>query len=101
MLSPELTLQPVHMDGSLLMVNGFDAGIVSFLNHFARKSWALDILFVLSSSYLVRVAGIVPLFRWACFRHGEGKTEKRELLVYGMISSLVALLISRGVSHIL
>jgi len=89
------------MECSLLMVNGFDAGIVSFLNHFARKSWALDILFVLSSSYLVRVAGIVPLYWWAWFRHGEGKTEKRELLVYGMISSLVALLISRGVSHIL
>jgi len=83
------------------MVNPFDSGIISFLNHFARRSWALDTLFVLSSSYLVRVAGIVPLYWWAWFREGEGKTEKRDILVFGMISSIVALVISRLFSHLL
>lgn len=83
------------------MVNPFDAGIVSYLNHFARRSWAVDTLFVLSSSYLLRVAGIVPLYWWAWFRQGEGKTEKRDILVFGMIASLVALLVSRVLSHVL
>jgi len=83
------------------MVNPFDAAIVSFLNHFARRSWAFDTLIVLSSSYLLRVAGIVPLYWWAWFRQGEGKTEKRDILIFGMIFSLVALLVSRGFSKML
>src|SRR5215471_3965599 len=83
------------------MLNPFDAGIISFLNQFARRSWALDTLAVLSSSYLLRVAGIVPLYWWAWFRRGEGNTGKRDILVFGMISSLVALLISRAFSHLL
>jgi len=83
------------------MVNPFDAAIISFLNHFARRSWAFDTLIVLSSSYLLRVAGIVPLYWWAWFRQGEGKTEKRDFLIFGMIFSLVALLISRGFSKML
>jgi undecaprenyl-diphosphatase len=83
------------------MVNPFDAGIVSYLNHFARRSWAVDTLFVLTSSYLLRVAGIVPLCWWAWFRQGEGKTEKRDILLFGMISCLGALLISRVLSQVL
>lgn len=83
------------------MLNPLDAGTISFLNHFARRSWALDTLFVLSTNYLVRVAGIVPLYWWAWFRQGEAKTEKRDILVFGMGASLVALLISRVLSHAL
>lgn len=82
------------------MVNPFDAGIVSYLNHFARRSWAVDTLFVLSSSYLVRVAGIVPLCWWAWFRQGEGKTQKRDILLFGLISCVAALIISRVFSRV-
>lgn len=83
------------------MVNPFDHRIVSYLNHFARRSWALDTLLVLSTNYLLRAAGIVPLYWWAWFRRGEGKTEKRDLLIFGMISSLIALFASRLLSHLL
>ena len=83
------------------MVNPFDHGIVSYLNQFARRSWALDTLFILSTNYLLRVAGIVPLYWWAWFRQGEAKAEKRNILVFGMISSLIALVISRVSSHFL
>jgi|SRR5579864_4782741 len=83
------------------MVNPVDAGIISFLNHFARRSWAVDTLFVLSTNYLLRVAGIVPLYWWAWFRHGEAKTEKRDILVFGMISALIALFVARAFSYFL
>lgn len=82
------------------MVNPFDAGIISFLNHFARRSWAVDTLFVLSTNYLLRVAGIVPLYWWAWFRQGEDKSEKRDVLMFGMAASLVALLTSRVLAHL-
>jgi len=85
----------------IIMVNRFDSGIISFLNHFARRSWAVDTFFVLTSSYLLRVAGIVPLYWWAWFRQGEGKTEKRDLLVFGMVASLAAIVLSRALSHFL
>ena len=58
-------------------------------------------LFVLCSNYLLRVAGIVPLYWWAWFREGEGKTGKRDILMFGMISCLFALLLSRMVAAIL
>ncbi|HEY6250433.1 MAG TPA: phosphatase PAP2 family protein [Candidatus Angelobacter sp.] len=83
------------------MLNPFDAGVISFLNHFARRSWAVDTLFVLSTNYLVRVAGIVPLCWWAWFRQGEAKSEKRDILIFGMLSSLLALLVSRLLSRVL
>src|SRR5262249_5761262 len=84
-----------------MVLNPFDAGIVSYLNHFARRSWAVDTSFVLCSSYLLRVAGIVPLYWWAWFRQGESKTEKRDILVFGMLASLVALAVSRLLSYLL
>jgi len=83
------------------MLNPFDAGTISFLNQFARRSWALDTLFVLSTNYLVRVAGIIPLYWWAWFRPGEDKTEKRDFLIFGMVWSLVALFVSRLLAYML
>src|SRR5579864_8559272 len=83
------------------MVNPVDAGIISFLNHFARKSWALDLFFVLCSNYLLRAAGIVPLYWWAWFREGDAKTEKRQTLLFGMVSCLFALLVSRIIAEVL
>ena len=82
-------------------MNPFDADIISFLNHFARRSWAVDTLFALTTNYLLRVAGIIPLYWWAWFRRGEAKTEKRDILVFGMASSLIALLVARVLAHVL
>jgi undecaprenyl-diphosphatase len=83
------------------MVNPFDVGVISHLNHLARRSWALDGFFVLCSNYLLRVAGIVPLYWWAWFDDSKGKTVKRDTLVFGMISCLFTLLLSRVLSAIL
>lgn len=77
------------------MVNCFDARIIFFFNQFARRSWTLDTAVWLSTSYLFRAAGIVPLIWWAWFRRGEHKREERETLLYGMFSCLFSLAISR------
>ena len=84
--------------GTLANLNPFDAGIISFFNHFARRSWAFDHLVVLSSSYLFRVAGIVPLIWWAWFRDGEESTKKRDILAFGMMSCLFSLAVARILS---
>jgi undecaprenyl-diphosphatase len=83
------------------MVNPLDARFISSLNHFARRSWAFDYLFVLCSNYLLRAAGIVPLFWYAWFGHAEEvetKERKREVLIFGMIACVFALLLSRLIS---
>ncbi|MBZ5524576.1 MAG: phosphatase PAP2 family protein [Acidobacteriia bacterium] len=82
----------------ILNVNPFDAGIISFLNRFARHSWAFDNFVVFTSSYLFRVAGIVPLVWWAWFRDGEGKTTKRDTVAFGMIGCLFSLAFARMLS---
>jgi undecaprenyl-diphosphatase len=82
----------------MIMVNHFDADVISYLNHFARRSWTLDTFFVLWSNYLLRVAGIIPLYWWAWFRDGEAKTAKRDTLIFGMISCIFALFLSRTLS---
>jgi undecaprenyl-diphosphatase len=79
-------------------VNPFDAGIISFFNRFARHSWAFDQFVVLTSSYLFRVAGIVPLLWWAWFRDGEGKAGKRDVVAFGMIGCLFSLACARILS---
>lgn len=83
------------------MVNPVDSGIISFFNHFARKSWAFDTFLVLCSNYLLRAAGIVPLYWWAWFRKTPAKAEERRTLLFGMVSCIFALLVSRIVAHVL
>jgi undecaprenyl-diphosphatase len=89
------------------VLNPFDAGIISFFNRFAHRSWAFDAFIELSSSYLFRVAGIVPLIWWAWFKNGEHSADSpetnsaREILLYGAFSCLVALAVSRVLSAVL
>jgi undecaprenyl-diphosphatase len=89
------------------LVNPFDARIVSWLNHWAQRSWALDAAIGLSSSYLFRVAGIVPVIWWAWFREDSNskgnpvaKARDCEFLAFGMLSCLFSLFVSRMVSRI-
>lgn len=77
------------------MVNPFDGAVIHYLNHFARRSYALDAGVVLATNYLLRAAGIVPLYWWAWFADDPERDSKRSILVFGMLSSVLALLLSR------
>lgn len=84
-----------------MVVNPFDRAVIHYLNHFARRSYALDAGVVLATNYLFRVAGIVPLYWWAWFTDDPERDSKRSMLVFGMVSSVLALLLSRLLSSLL
>jgi undecaprenyl-diphosphatase len=82
-------------------VNPFDAGVVTFLNQFARRSYALDDLVLLASSYLFRVTGILALLWWAWFRERGDRSRTREILASGMIACLLSLALARALALLL
>jgi undecaprenyl-diphosphatase len=83
-------------------MNAFDFTIVQFLNTFSHRSWALDsFLLLLSENFLLKGAVITILYWWAWFRKGEHKSEERSFLLFGILSSYPALLISRFFSFML
>jgi undecaprenyl-diphosphatase len=80
-------------------VNFFDAGIISFLNEFARRSWNFDnFVCLVALSYLFKGAGPACLFWWAWFRKDEDSTRNRELLISGLLAAFLALLVARGLA---
>ncbi len=82
-------------------VNAFDAGVVAFFNHFARRSYALDGLVRLVNGYMFRVTGILAVLWWAWFRDREDKSTTREVLASGMLACLFSLALSRGLSAVM
>lgn len=82
------------------MVNPVDSYLISHLNHLARRSWAFDNFFVLCSNYLLRAAGIVPLYWWAWFGEDGDRVKKRETLAFGLIACVFALFLSRLIAAI-
>jgi undecaprenyl-diphosphatase len=82
-------------------VNPFDASVVTFLNQFARRSYALDDLVEIASGYLFRVTGILALLWWAWFRERGDRSRTREILASGMIGCLFSLAIARAMAFLL
>jgi undecaprenyl-diphosphatase len=76
-------------------VDSFDYHIVSFLNRFAHRSWSLDTVFYLIDA---NTPGAVPLAMgiwWGWFKEGDKKERNREYLLFGIISTLVAIFAAR------
>lgn len=82
-------------------VNPFDAGVVTFFNQFARRSYAFDSLVRLASSYMFRVTGILALLWWAWFRERGDRVRAREILASGMVACLFSLAIARSLALLL
>jgi|SRR5580704_3395748 undecaprenyl-diphosphatase len=76
-------------------VISFDYSIVSFLNRFAHRSWTFDTVFYLIDG---NAPGAMPLavgIWWAWFKEGEKKERNREYLLFGVISTLTAIVAAR------
>lgn len=76
----------------------FDEGIVQFFNQFARRSFAFDkIVENISRNDLLKGGIVVSLLIWLWFREGEKHEQerRREILLFGLFSSLAALLVAR------
>ncbi len=80
-------------------MNSFDAAIISFLNGFAHRSWTFDTLVSLFGfNVLLKGGVIVALLWWAWFRYGESRAHDRDLLLYGVIASFLAVVLARALS---
>ena len=83
-------------------MNPFDSSIIHFVNSLARHSWAFDsFVYMLSGNDFLKGGVIVTLIWWAWFRPGPNKTNDREYLVCGILASLLAVLIARGLATML
>jgi undecaprenyl-diphosphatase len=83
-------------------MNPFDSSIITFLNSFARHSWAFDSsVYMISGNDLLKGGVIVTLIWWAWFRPSANQADDRRYLICGILASLVAVLIARGLAIML
>jgi undecaprenyl-diphosphatase len=82
------------------MLNPFDAGILSFLNGFAHRSWLVDgLLRLVSENYLFKGAVPAALMWWVWFRRDERTSGRRQLLLSSLFAGFLALVVSRGLAQ--
>jgi undecaprenyl-diphosphatase len=83
-------------------MNGFDSTILSFLNTFVHRSWIFDaVIVVLEGNRLLKGGLIMALFCWVWIKLGEERRKNREILLYGMLVSVPAVLLARGLALLL
>jgi undecaprenyl-diphosphatase len=80
-------------------INSFDYHIISFLNTFAHHSWTFDTFFFLMDSNRLVTAPILVLLWWAWFKQGEDQAENREILLFGILSSFLAVFCVRALAY--
>ena len=78
-------------------MNRFDLSIIHFLNAFAHRSWMFDNFVAWVAEVNLTKGGIaMGLFWWAWFQNDDKPdSEKREFLIFGFLSSCIALLVSQ------
>jgi undecaprenyl-diphosphatase len=87
----------VNLETALISI---DNDIVVLLNQFAHRWWTLDsFIMLVGFNPLIKGGVITSLIWWAWFRPGANKSRDRELLIYGIIACLLALLVSRTLAH--
>src|ERR1700692_4692340 len=77
-------------------MNAFDISIIHFLNAFSHRSELFDTFVLnLSDNNLLKGGVIMALFWWAWVGSGDAQRERRELLLFGLFASLLAVLLAR------
>lgn len=78
-------------------MNGFDLTILHFINSFAGRSRLLDtIVWHMASDLLLSGGFVMALFWWAWMSNDDQKhSEKREILIFGLIASVISLFVAR------
>jgi undecaprenyl-diphosphatase len=83
-------------------MNFFDSSIVTFLNSFARHSWAFDsFVCMLSGNDLLKGGVVVALIWWTWFRPNAGTDDTRQHLICAIFACLLAVLIARALAILL
>lgn len=94
-----LSLWRMHAFAAVVVpaVVALDYRIILFVNHFARRSWALDTLFYEIDSNPLATAPLLMAMWWAWFkdRGGEAEIHNREVLLHGLVGSFLYILLFR------
>jgi undecaprenyl-diphosphatase len=76
--------------------NPFDANIIHFINSFAHRSWLIDAFIVLfTTNDLLKGALLTCLFWWVWVRRDEATSERREILLFGVVACGVSVMFTR------
>ncbi len=76
-----------------------DYQVVSWLNQFAHRSQYFDeFVWLISSNYVLKTALFIALLTWQWFLDDEHTTHRRVRLMFGLIASWAAVLITRVIS---
>jgi len=76
----------------------FDTSVLSYLNGFSRHSHTFDcVVTILASNQLTKGGVIVALYWWVWVRRGN-KSRDHEYLVFGLMASLAAIAVARGIA---
>jgi len=83
-------------------MNPFDSSIITFLNSFARHSWAFDsFVYMLSGNDLLKGGVVVALIWWTWFRPNGHRDDTRQHLICAIFAGLLAVVIARGLAVML
>ena len=83
-------------------MNSFDSSIVSFLNDLAGHWKTFDELMVfISDSPLVKGGLIMACLWWVWFRRESDGPNRRDYVVATVLAGIVAVLVARGLAHVL
>jgi undecaprenyl-diphosphatase len=83
-------------------MNGFDAGIIHFLNQFAQRSWFADCLIsVVADNDLLSGGFIMSIFWWAWFRDDKAEEKDRQFILSTIFLASLALFLARALALLL
>jgi undecaprenyl-diphosphatase len=87
---------------SVCILNSLDTSVISFLNSFAHRSFALDAAVVLlATNTLIKGGVITALIWWAWFRPSANHILDRELLSCGIFTAFLSVLVARTLANLL
>lgn len=77
-------------------MNPFDSHIIHFLNSFAHRSWVFDTLVTQVETYEVLKGGVIMALFWSAWiLYGNADPENKGKLLFGLVSSLFAMVLAR------
>lgn len=80
-------------------MNPLDWYVLSYLNHFAHRSWTLDyFVILLSKNYVLKTGLIVAMLGWLWARREDPVRPHRPIIVFGLVASCVGIVLNRAMA---
>jgi undecaprenyl-diphosphatase len=80
-------------------MNPLDWYVLSFVNHFAHRSWTLDyFVMLLSKNYVLKTGLIIVMLGWLWARRDDRARPHRPIIVFGLVASVVGIALNRALA---